>query len=252
MFWRAPKGAAGYLTANISARLRTSPGNRVAKDLEPRPLRFDHTNASIALGDQLILKLFRRLENGESPDLEIGRFLTDRISFTHSPPLLGSIDYRTADERPHTLAVLHGYVANQGDAWEFSRGELSRYFERAAACGAFLPEPTPALSQLIGIDAPGDNVTRMMGAYLDAARLMGRRTAELHLALASRPDDPKFAPEACSPGWQRATYQSMRNVAGQSLRTLSVRRRTLDTANAERAGRICTSEIASRLVSTHS
>jgi maltose alpha-D-glucosyltransferase / alpha-amylase len=239
---RAPRGDAGYLAANISASLRTSPGHRqAAKELEPRPLRFDHTNASIALGDQLILKLFRRLENGESPDLEIGRFLTDRISFTHSPPLLGSIDYRTADEKPHTLAVLHGYVANQSDAWEFSRGELSRYFERAAARGTILSGPTPALSQLIGIDAPGEDVTSMIGAYLDAARLIGRRTAELHLALASCPDDPEFAPEACSSGWQRATYQSMRNIAGQSLRTLSVRRRTLDTASAERAGRILAS-----------
>ena len=236
---RYPKGDVGYLTASITAGMRNSSvRKRATNDLEPRLLRFDHTNASIALGDQMIVKLFRRLENGESPDLEIGRFLSERISFTHSPPLMGWIDYRTAHNGPHTMAVLHGFVANQGDAWEYSRGELGRYFERAATRSAILQEPTPSLSKLIGVEAPDDEATRMIGAYLEAARLMGRRTAELHLALASRPDDPEFAPEACSPSWQRATYQSMRNIAGQALRSLSVRRRTLDAASAESAARI--------------
>jgi maltose alpha-D-glucosyltransferase / alpha-amylase len=237
------KGEAGSITGSIAANFagarRNSSARKADAELEPRLLRFEHSNASIALGDRLIVKLFRRLEHGESPDLEVGRFLTDQVAFTHSPPLIGSIDYRgTPHNGPHTMAVLHGYVANQGDAWEYSRSELSRYFERAATRIAVVSEPTPVLAEMIRDQAPDDEATQMIGAYLEAARLMGRRTAELHLALASRPGDRDFAPELCLPSWQRPMYQSMRNIAGHALRTLGLKQRTLDTASAESAARI--------------
>jgi len=241
---RQLKGEAGFITGSISgsfaAGKRTSSARETGTDadLEPRLLRYEHSNASIALGDRAIVKLFRRLENGESPDLEIGRFLTEQLSFTHSPPLIGSIDYRTANNGPHTMAVLHGYVTNQGDAWEYSRGELSRYFERAATRSTLVATAAPVLFDLTDVETPGDEASRMIGAYLDAARLMGRRTAELHLALASRPGDREFAPEPCLPSWQRSTYQSMRNIAGQALRTLGLKQRTLEPANAQSAARI--------------
>ena len=94
------------------------------------------------------------------------------------------------------------------------------------------------LSEVLGVEAPDDEASRMIGAYLDAARLMGRRTAELHLALASRPADREFALEPCLPSWQRSTYQSMRNIAGQALRTLGLKQRALDPASAQSAARI--------------
>jgi maltose alpha-D-glucosyltransferase/alpha-amylase len=241
---RQLKGGAGSITGSIAAnfagvrRISSAQKTGKAADLEPRLMRFEHSNASIALGDRMIVKLFRRLENGESPDLEIGRFLTERISFTQTPALIGSIAYRTASNGLHTMAVLHSYVANQGAAWEYSRGELSRYFERAATRNIFVAKPAPVLSDIIGVSAPDDEASQMIGAYLDAARLMGRRTAQLHLALASRPDDADFAPEPCLPPWQRSTYQSMRNIAGQALRTLGLRQRTLDAESAQSAARI--------------
>ncbi|MBI3758327.1 MAG: putative maltokinase, partial [Deltaproteobacteria bacterium] len=235
---RDPQGDVGHLTAQIASEFRNSSARkRNTGELEPRLLRFDHTNASIALGDQMIVKLFRRLEHGESPDLEVGRFLSNQVSFARSPQLIGSIDYHTPQNGPYTMAVLHKFVPNQGDAWEYSRGELGRYFERAAT-RAMPHEPTPAFSKLIDVEAPDDDVTGMIGAYLDAARLMGRRTAELHLALASRPDNIEFAPEVCLPSWHRATYQSMRNIAGHALRRLNIKRRTLDEASAPIAERI--------------
>src|SRR5579863_2931173 len=99
---RQLKGDAGHITgsivASVAAGRRISAARNTAQDadLEPRLLRYEHSNASIALGDRMIVKLFRRLENGESSDLEVGRFLTERVSFTQSPPLMGSIDYHTA------------------------------------------------------------------------------------------------------------------------------------------------------------
>src|SRR6202048_5440830 len=65
-----------------------------------------------------------------------------------------------------------------------------------------------------------DAAGRTIGAYLDSARLLGRRTAELHVALASDPDDPSFAPERVSPQDQRSIYQSLNALAARSLELL--------------------------------
>jgi maltose alpha-D-glucosyltransferase/alpha-amylase len=241
---RQLKGGRGSITGSIAPSLgavrrnSSAPKSPPAGELEPRLLRSEHSNASIALGDRMIVKLFRRLENGESPDLEIGRFLTERVSFTQTPALIGSIDYRTANNGPHTMAVLRSYLASQGDAWEYTRGELSRYLERAATRGAIVTQTAPVVAEMIEDTGPDDEASHMIGAYLEAARLMGRRTAELHLALASRPDDPDFAPEPCLPPWQRSTYQSMRNIVGHALRRLSLKQSTLDAGSVESAARI--------------
>jgi len=61
---------------------------------------------------------------------------------------------------------------------------------------------------------------RTIGAYLESARLLGRRTAELHAALASDPADPAFAPERISPQDQRSIYQSLNALAMRSLELL--------------------------------
>jgi maltose alpha-D-glucosyltransferase/alpha-amylase len=83
-------------------------------------------------GDRFIIKLFRRIEAGLNPDLEIGRFLTSRALFSHVPPLAGWIDYRAGNAEKRNLAVLQGFVPNEGDAWQFTLGELHRYLENAA------------------------------------------------------------------------------------------------------------------------
>jgi hypothetical protein len=66
-------------------------------------------------------------------------------------------------------------VDNRGDAWEFSRGELQRYFERVTLNGMKIQEPTPALTELLDIEMPGEEVALVIGAYLADTRLMGRR-----------------------------------------------------------------------------
>jgi maltose alpha-D-glucosyltransferase/alpha-amylase len=67
---------------------------------------------------------------------------------------------------------------------------------------------------------PPDVMRELAGLYLPSARLLGRRTAEMHGALASRADDPDFAPEPFSTMYQRSLYQSLRSRAEQSLAAL--------------------------------
>jgi maltose alpha-D-glucosyltransferase/alpha-amylase len=158
----------------------------------------EQSNTSIVYGDRFILKLFRRLEPGLNPDAEIGRHLTEKTTFDWIPPFAGSIDLEPAadDAEPTILTMLQGLVTNEGDGWKWTIEELDRYFETSAP----LPFPENAsagsgdpleLSEHSDSQVARDH----LGIYLDAAATLGRRTAELHLALAAPSDDPAFAPE---------------------------------------------------------
>jgi maltose alpha-D-glucosyltransferase/alpha-amylase len=189
--------------------------------LAPALLQAEQSNTSVVYGDRFILKLFRRLEPGENPDLEIGRFLTAG-GFPHIPPVAGALEYRKGRAEMMTLAVLQGFVPNQGDAWKYTSERLSHYFEAAMARRdevetLSLPQGHP---QDLMWDEPPRQAVDTIGPYLESARLLGRRTGELHLALASAPDDPAFAPEPFSKLYQRSLYQSMRSLTGQVLQLL--------------------------------
>jgi maltose alpha-D-glucosyltransferase/alpha-amylase len=169
------------------ARLRGPAGTRLDASLRS----LEQSNNSVAFGERLIMKVYRRLEEGENPDLEVGRFLTDR-GFPSIPPVAGSLEYRYDSRRSGTLAMIQGYVPNQGDAWAYTLAQLERYFEHPTA----------------------------LADYLERVALLGRRTAELHLALASDPDDPAFAPVSSTMLDQRSAYQSVRSQATQALTLL--------------------------------
>ena len=158
----------------------------------------EQSNTSIVYGDRFILKLFRRLEPGVNPDAEIGRHLTENTTFDRIPPFAGSIELEPGakDDEATILTMLQGLVANEGDGWKWTIEELDRYFETSAP----LPFPEnanvePADPLALSEQAASQVARDHLGIYLDAAETLGRRTAELHLALAAPSDDPAFAPE---------------------------------------------------------
>jgi maltose alpha-D-glucosyltransferase/alpha-amylase len=128
-----------------------------------------------------------------------------------------------------TVAILQQFVPNAGDAWRYTLDQVRRYFDRALAKqqeGASIAVSDHSLLELTGEEPPA-LVGEMLGAYVEFARLLGRRTAELHLALASRDDDPAFAPEAFTAFYQRGLYQSIRNLSSSVLGLLNERLRSL-------------------------
>jgi maltose alpha-D-glucosyltransferase/alpha-amylase len=161
----------------------------------------EQSNTSILYGQKLILKLFRRFQPGENPDTEIGRFLTEVAHFPRIAPYLGDIRGQSAPEaEPTTLAMLQCFIENEGDGWQFTLDELARYYEGVLSCPP--PEnvgvPATFLQELRAgaraLQIPSD-AREHAGLSLDAAALLGRRTAELHLALATPTDNPAFTPE---------------------------------------------------------
>lgn len=181
--------------------------------------REEQFNLSVVYGDRLILKVFRRVEEGLHPEVEIGRYLSEKAGFANVAPVLGAVEYRRRRGEPITLAVLHSFVPNEGTAWQHSLDELSRYFERVLALPAAQqqpPETTGRLMDLVKVETPRV-VQEVVGRHLDFARLLGERTAEMHGALAANTEDPAFAPEPLTQLYQRSIYQSLRNVLRRVL-----------------------------------
>ncbi|HLK90398.1 MAG TPA: putative maltokinase, partial [Polyangia bacterium] len=188
---------------------------------DPTNIGAGHAAAAIRYGDRYLLKMFRRLEEGVNPELELPRFLETRAPGL-CPAVVGSVEYRRRGGEPSTLAVLQAFVANEATAWAHAREELRRYFERTLTRHRQDPPPERATRAPLALaaDETPPSAVEAIGAYLDLAALLGRRTAEMHVALASHGDDPSFAPEPYSALDRRSKYQSMRNLVGRTFRQL--------------------------------
>ncbi len=216
---RRATGGIGTLvgsTTRAFARLRGPETIRLEAQLSVA----EQSNNSVIFGERLMLKVFRRLEEGVNPELEVGRFLTEKTNFAQIAPLAGSLEYRRGKGEPVTISILQGYVPNQGDAWQYTLNTLAHFFSGPEIVGLEPPATPRSVVEASRRDAT-EVATRTIGGYLESARLLGRRTAELHAALSSDPTDPAFAPERISPGDQRSIYQSL---SGLSLRATDLLR----------------------------
>jgi len=208
---RQSKGKGGVLQGEPARAMRELRGSG---PLEAQVLKAEQSNTAIVYGQRLFMKLFRRLEPGVNTDLEMSRFLNEETSFRNTPRVAGSLQYEPKNgDEPTTLAIVQSYTPNSGDAWSYTLDAIGRYFEKA------LTAQHEALNQ------------EMIGAYLADAELLGRRTAEMHLALASRDDVAAFAPEPFTPHYQRSIYQYVRTQAVHALQL--VRRRAKEHSDAQ-------------------
>lgn len=152
-------------------------------NLAERRLTVEQSNTSVVIGERLILKLYRLLEPGTNPDLEVSAFLTD-AAFGDTPALAGSITYEPGDGSPMAAAMLQAYVPSHGDAWAAMLRVLS--------------------------DDPSTGV-RM-------AAQIGALTARLHAVLGSAGDDPAFPVRAATPAetseWRASAERQLAEAIG--------------------------------------
>ena len=174
------------------------------------------SNSVVTIGDRLFLKIYRRLRAGVNPELEIGRFLTEVVRFPHAVALAGAMEYAAADGTSTTLALLQGYVPNEGDGWDYTLGYVERFLDGRRTA----TDP-----------APPD----VHGAYLTLVRTLGVRTAELHRALATRTGDPAFDPEPFSPADFAEWKRRVRAEAAAELARLESGRSTVPATDQESA-----------------
>ncbi|MGH8873293.1 MAG: maltose alpha-D-glucosyltransferase [Acidimicrobiia bacterium] len=215
----------------------TAHSRHLTRDIMDQPVRVvgaEQTNTSVIFGEQVILKLFRRFDPGPNPEVEVGRFLTERAGFEHVAATRGVLDV-DLDSKRAAFAVVHQFVPNLGDAWSHTLASLGLIFEQVAARRAELGRPPEPMHPLDITDAELDDVAALIGIPLHEASLLGQRTGEMHLALASRADDPVFAPQRLSTLYQRSLYQSTRSSIRTSCNLLRRRRSHLTPIQLELA-----------------
>ncbi len=204
----------GTSAASFAATKSKTLDGRELLDLPSSVGSAEQSNTSILFGEQAILKLFRRLRAGENPDVEITRFLTEVANYGNIPAYLGDL-HRTDDGT--TLAFLQVFAPNEGDGWGWTLEELSRYFESVANC-----PPPSSVGKPAELGAPNEipaEAREHAGIYLEAAQLLGRRTGELHVALATPTDNQAFSAERFT----------MHELAGEHERIVAQAEAALET-----------------------
>jgi maltose alpha-D-glucosyltransferase/alpha-amylase len=165
--------------------------------LSIRRVAAESSNSQVVFGDKLWLKVHRQLIDGPSVDFEVGRFLTEKAGFPRAPKTLGILEFRRAKREPMTVGLLRELIPNQGQAWEMMLEVLGRYLEdvqgEAHRLDAIDLDLGPAFAPS-ELEVP-DDVRELIGTAILTAQVLGRRTGEMHLALAGDPDDEAFAPE---------------------------------------------------------
>ncbi|HEY9280531.1 MAG TPA: maltose alpha-D-glucosyltransferase [Eoetvoesiella sp.] len=177
----------------------------------------EQSNSSLTLGNTAILKLMRRIVSGIHPEAEMTRQLS-RAGYTNSPTLLGEIIRLDEQGTPHTLALLHRHISNQGDAWTWTLAYLKRTLESAVLTG----------------ESRADYNEELLG-YQAIAATIGRRLAQLHAVLALPCEDPAFAPQATTAAEARQWSKDIRAMLGAALKALAQHKHTLTPAAREQA-----------------
>jgi maltose alpha-D-glucosyltransferase/alpha-amylase len=210
---------------------------------EPKKVGHERHHTTVCYGDRFVLKVFRRLDEGISPELEIGRFLA-KTGSELAPRLQAAVELTRPKAEPLTVALLQSFVPNAGTGWDVALAELGRYYDRVLARAPADPPPPPSESplRLAGREPPAA-VAEMIGSFRDTAVQLGRRIAELHIALGANSSDPAFAPEPYSVLDRRSKYQALRNLTGKVMRLLREALPLLD-ARARREAEVVASKEA--------
>jgi maltose alpha-D-glucosyltransferase / alpha-amylase len=162
-----------------TARLSDRP---IKTPVHIRAVETEQSNSTALVDSDYVVKIYRKLESGINPEIEIGRFLTEVAGFANTPALLGSVELVEGDQKS-AIAVVHAFVENQGDAWTVTSAYLDRFVEEQRLLGAS--------------EHPGESEEQV--PYLRYMLQTGRRVAEMHLAFASSDEFPDFAPEPTQP-----------------------------------------------------
>ena len=216
-------------------------------DLFPsRVAAVEQNNTSVLYGDRLLFKMYRKLDVGINPEPEVLLFLAEKKKFRNVPAYAGKIEYHAASGNVYDLGVLQTCIACHGDAWRNTLTSLTQFVEHILSHKLELPKlPTrlPTLLEVVDDGIPDQFRDLVRGLHLEMALLLGRRTAEMHRALASRPAESDWSMEEFSTLYQRSLFQTMRGLVRRNFQTLAVNlNRLADDVQRRRASQILAAE----------
>ncbi|MGC9341567.1 MAG: putative maltokinase, partial [Bacteroidales bacterium] len=221
---------------NRNGELAGVPVRRISSKISKSELPFpskvlgvEQSNTSLLYNNRFFFKMYRSPEEGDNPELEIIKALTEKTSFHNFPTFTGSLEYRRKDSGNIALGLLVDFIPNQGNAWEFTQHAIERYFDR-------IREDRENL--MAGYDEKTTNILKKLSEekkdelldpfFLEMIGLLGKRTAEMHLALASIKGNKNFEEEPFSLLYQKSLYQSFRTLIKRTISEMKSSRRKLD------------------------
>jgi len=194
-----------------------------AEYMSVRRLSVEQSNTSVILDDKYMLKIFRRIEEGVNPDMEIGLYLTERTEFSNIAPVCGGISLKKAGHADRSIALLQAYIPNEGDGWDQALRELEGFCNRVWEQGIKPQEEWLRNQELFPEAMVPDEGNALIGAYLEAVEKLGCRTAEFHRALCPKRGDRAFRPEPMRSEDVEAMAENFVRKAQHSLELLSYR-----------------------------
>jgi maltose alpha-D-glucosyltransferase/alpha-amylase len=245
------KGTRGEMLAGHTKAFREA-WSHVRSNREPQVQATDSSNTFVNLGEDFVLKIYRKVESGINPDREVEEFLTERTNFTHIPKALGWLEYCTHEddeEQRTTLGLVTSYVRNSTLGWQYMIDHLSLYFERALAVhdeDARAKEVINGSPLTLAQRPVPPLMAELLGTVENIAHLLGVRTAELHQALSCRPEVQEFSPEPFTDFYRHGLYHGMLGQMGRSLDALRLRLKTLPDEVRVVAEELLASEVAIR------
>ena len=218
-------------------------GQKDSEIPEPTLAGLEQSNSSMMFGKKYYLKMYRRFEDGENPEIEIGRFLSAK-GFKETAPYLGSLSYSSSG-KTYSLAVVQELVENESDGWTMMLGQVSQLSERLVSEGASIActtdRPKAPLSEM-RTRQPSEDYQHLAGYTLGLARQLGQRTADMHRALGVEDRNSNFIPEPFTPFYQRSMYQSFRNLTDRTTDQLRKALPQLEGSNRQMAEELLTRE----------
>ena len=231
-------------------------------------LKTEQSNSSIVYRDTFFLKLYRRLDEGINPDVELSELLTEKTRFHNLSAYAGAFEWHRPRKQTISIGMLSEWVPSENNAWNYSLDAVERYYHNAMLQKEGQLSLPAVPTSLMNVDS--DTITLELrdligGVYLDNAALIGQRTAEMHKALASLKMNKETTPEPFSLLYQKSLYQSIRSLVLQVFRELGAGLGKLDESLSgdfervleskksilDQVGRITVKKIAAQKIRIH-
>jgi len=166
---------------------------------------LEQSNSSLIYGNKYFFKLYRKLFREINPEVEMLQFLTETGGFKNIPAYCGSLTYDRPGTPPVTLGLMMQKVASKSDSWVSTGDDLNNFL--------FM-----FVEKLFGIQ---DEV-------FEKVELLGKRTAEMHLALLSDKKNKAFKPEKFDKEYVEFIQKHLNNLLNKRINLLKENYARLD------------------------
>ena len=170
--------------------------DKTIKRISSSLLGAEQSNTTIVYNDKYFLKVYRRLFIDPNPDYELTQFLSEGAGFKYSPQFAGSIHWKNKKLPEVTLGLMQYKVENQGEAWGYLLQQVRSFFQKIDEVKTLVNEIEEVpLNKPRSIKDLSETLTDLIGYdTLEKISKLGKRTAQMHISLASDKNNRAFAP----------------------------------------------------------